>query len=169
MQTNDTLLLVMAGAVVVSSLALIIMVVLLGAISRAMASMKKAVDNFIPRAETVLETAQKTLTDSRKQVTDITTKTGEILDLTRSQLKKTDEFLTETTARARIQLDRVELVMDDTLSRVHETVVVINQGVLRPLKEVSGLAAGIRAVIGHLLRGGRPSVAQATTDEEMFI
>ncbi|MCW5979902.1 MAG: hypothetical protein KIT09_17610 [Bryobacteraceae bacterium] len=169
MDTNGTLLLVMAGAVVVSALALVIMVILLGAMAKAMSSLKKTVDKLIPRAESVLETAQTTLTDSRKQIADITTKSTEILDLTRSQLKKTDDFLAETTARARIQLDRVELVVDDTLSRVHETVVVLNKGVLRPLKELSGLASGVRAALNHLLRGGRPSVAQATTDEEMFI
>ena len=169
MQTNDTLLLVIAGAVVVSSIALVIMVAILGAMGKAVASMKKAVDNLTPKAETVLETAQKTIAESRKQVSDITLKAGDILDLSLSQLKKTDVFLTETTARAKSQLDHVELVLNDSLSRVHETVVILNKGVLKPLKEVSGVAAGIRAAISHVLRGGRPSVAQATTDEEMFI
>jgi hypothetical protein len=169
MQTNDALLVVMTVFVVVSALALVVMVILLLGMAKAVAAMKKTLDNFTPKAENLVENAQKTLADSRKQITDITTKTGEILEATRGQLKKTDEFLTETTARARIQLDRVELVLEDTLSRVHETIVVLNKGVLRPLKEVSGVAAGIRAAISHILRAGRPSVAQATTDEEMFI
>jgi hypothetical protein len=40
---------------------------------------------------------------------------------------------------------------------------------MKPVKELNGLAAGIRAAFAHLTRSGRPSVAQATSDEEMFI
>jgi hypothetical protein len=169
MGINDTLLLVMAGAVVVSALALVIMVILLGAMAKAVTSIKKSLDNLAPKAESVLENAQKTLVESKKQISDITTRTGEVLEMTRDQLKKTDEFLTATTSRARIQLDRVELVVEDTLSRLHGAIVVLNKGVVRPLREINGVASGVRAAVQHMIRGGRPSVAQATTDEEMFI
>jgi hypothetical protein len=41
---------------------------------------------------------------------------------------------------------------------------------MRPLREIHGVAAGLRATLLHLASGGRStSVAQATQDEEMFI
>jgi hypothetical protein len=75
----------------------------------------------------------------------------------------------DATQRAKVQLERAEMVLDDTMSRAHETVTMVHSGLLRPLREVQGIAAGIRTAIAHLTRGNRPSVAQATHDEEMFI
>jgi hypothetical protein len=40
---------------------------------------------------------------------------------------------------------------------------------LKPIREIQGMTAGVRAAVQHFLRGGRPSVAQATQDDEMFI
>jgi hypothetical protein len=41
--------------------------------------------------------------------------------------------------------------------------------VLKPLKEVQGVAAGVRAAFFFLLRGRRANPSSATVDEEMFI
>ena len=41
--------------------------------------------------------------------------------------------------------------------------------VLAKLREINAIAAGIRTALAYLGRGTRPSVAQATSDEEMFI
>jgi hypothetical protein len=73
------------------------------------------------------------------------------------------------TSRLKVQMERIELVLDDSMSRVHETVAIVHDGIMKPLREVTGVASGIRAAVAHLIRGGRPSVAQATSDEEMFI
>ena len=55
------------------------------------------------------------------------------------------------------------------MSRTQQTVSVVQNGVLAPIREVHGMLAGIRAAIGHLGRTRRPSVDHATADEEMFI
>lgn len=176
MEANEPLLYVMAGAVGVSALALVLLAVFMGKVARSATAIRSQLEQLTPKAEAVLDSAEKTLEESRRQISELTAKASELtvkanaaLEATRLQLGKTDEFLTELTQRARIQLDRVELVLDDTISRVHETVVVLNKGVLWPIREVSAVGAGIRTALHYLVRGGRPSVAQATTDEEMFI
>jgi hypothetical protein len=46
----------------------------------------------------------------------------------------------------------------------------MKRAVMRPVKEVNGLAAGISAAVSTLVRGQRKSsVDAATQDEEMFI
>jgi hypothetical protein len=45
----------------------------------------------------------------------------------------------------------------------------VHNGVLRPVREIQALSAGFRGVVQALLRGGRPSVADVTHDDEMFI
>jgi hypothetical protein len=55
------------------------------------------------------------------------------------------------------------------MSRAQETVATVQSGIMKPLREIQGVAAGVRTAIFYLMRGGRPSPAQATADEEMFI
>ena len=167
---------VMAAAVLISAAALMLMAVSMVRVARAAAAMRTQLAELVPKPESVLESAQKTLSDSHTRILELTARAAEFtskanaaLEATRVQLGRTDEFLTELTQRARVQLDRIELVLDDTISRVHETVVVLNKGVLWPLREISAVGTGIRTAIHYLARGGRPNVAQATTDEEMFI
>jgi hypothetical protein len=89
--------------------------------------------------------------------------------VTKQQLTKVDELLTDASTRAKVQMERAEMVMDDTMTRVQETVSVVQRGVLRPVREVHGIVAGVRMAILHLTRGSRPTVDHATSDEEMFI
>ena len=84
-------------------------------------------------------------------------------------MTRLDAFVENTTTRAKVQLERLELVMDDTVERVHHTVMMLNNSVLKPVREVSGVASGVKAAVKHLMRANRPSPAQATSDEEMFI
>jgi ABC-type transporter Mla subunit MlaD len=113
--------------------------------------------------------ATVTVEQSRKQILDITAKTNQILDSTKVQMAKIEEVVSDATGRAKVQMDRVEMVLDDTMSRAHETVAVLHNGIMRPLREIHGIAAGIKTAFQYLARGNRPSVAQVTSDEEMFI
>jgi len=123
----------------------------------------------LPKAESLMETVRKTTEENRGKILEITSKTSEILESARRQLVKVEEMVGDVSSRAKVQMDRVELVLDDTMTRAQETVSVVHNGVMRPVRELNGIAAGIRAAIAHLARGGRPSVDQATADEEMFI
>ena len=158
-----------AAAVVVSAVAIVLQAFLLFAIYRQTRAIGERVSILAPKVESALESAQSAIEQSRRQIAEVTAKANDVLDTTKTQLVRVNEVLEDATVRARVQLDRVELVLDDTISRVHQTVTALHNGILRPLKEVAGVAAGVRAAFAHLLRGGRPSVAQATQDDEMFI
>jgi ABC-type transporter Mla subunit MlaD len=119
--------------------------------------------------ESFVESAQRSLEQSRKQITEVATKAGDVLGLAHKQLVRIDDVLGEATARARVQMDRVELMLDDTLERLQETVALLNRGILRPIREVNAVAAGIQAALGYLFRSQRLTVERATHDEEMFI
>jgi hypothetical protein len=89
--------------------------------------------------------------------------------VTKQQLAKVDELLTDATTRAKVQMERAEMVLDDTMTRVQETVSYVQSGVVRPVREVYGVFAGIRTALAYLGRAGRATVDHATSDEEMFI
>jgi hypothetical protein len=166
---QTTLLYIMAGAVCVSAIAIVIQLGILFGVYKAARGMQDQVAKIAPKAESLVDTAQRTVEESKKQILDITAKANQIIESTRGQMAKLEELVTDASGRARVQMDRIEMVMDDTVTRVQETVNLVHTGVMRPLRQVNGVAAGIRTAVAQLMRGGRPSVAQATSDEEMFI
>ncbi len=166
---SNALVIVMAAAVVVSALALVSMALMVFGIFKSVRMLREQVSAFLPRAEALVETSHKTLTETQAQMREISTRAVAVLDTTQAQLTRVDAFVGETTGRARVQMDRVELMLDDTMSRVHDTVSQLNNTVLKPMKEINGVAAGVRAALQHFLRGNKPNITQVTSDEEMFI
>lgn len=141
------------------------------------------VEGLIPKAESliphiaslidstnrIVDTTHKIVEQGGHHVADIGARASDILDISKRQLLKVETVLDDASARAKVQLEKAEMVIDDTMSRAHETVSMVHNGITRPLREAQGVAAGVRAAISHLTKGGRPSVAQATHDDEMFI
>lgn len=167
---NETILLyVMTAFVIISAIALCIQAGMLAAMYKTTRALQQKIDPLVPKVETLVERANSTVEQSGKQITEITTRANDILDSTKRQLAIVEEVVGDAAARAKVQMERVELVLDDTLSRAHETVAVVHDGIMRPLREVTGVAAGVRAALSSLARGNRPTVDQATSDEEMFI
>ena len=165
---QQTLLTVMTAFVIIAAVALIIQAAMLFGIYKASRGMQDNVQRLMPKIEGVLETSRQTIADSRKQIADITSKTSEILDTTRQQVHRIDEFLNDATARARVQMDRAEMVLDDAMIRTQRTVAVVEGGILKPIVQIQGVAAGIKTALTFLMRG-RPNPEDAHSDEEMFI
>ncbi|MGH9640491.1 MAG: hypothetical protein ACRD3Y_10545, partial [Bryobacteraceae bacterium] len=124
---------------------------------------------IIPQVEAIMGISRRTAEQAEKQLERIGVASNTILETTKQQLAKMDELLTDAAKRAQVQMDRAELVLDDTMNRVQETVAIVQSGVIRPIRELYGIMAGLRTTIMHLGRTRRPTVDHATSDEEMFI
>ena len=124
---------------------------------------------IVPEAQNILGIVRRTTEKVETHIDKIGATSNAILDVTKQQLVRVDGLLGDATNRARAQMDRAEMVIDDTMTRVQHTVSFVQAGVVRPVREVHGIFAGIRTAIAHLGRAGRPTVDHATSDEEMFI
>ena len=165
---DQNLLIVIAVFVFVAAVALCVQAGLLFGIYRSARSMEEKVSPLLPKVDALVETSRVAVEDSRKQIHEITVKTNDILDVTRKQLARVDEVLEDAAGRARVQLDRAEMVLDDTMNRAHETVAMVHNGIMKPLREIQGVSAGLKAALNYLMRG-RNGPVHATADEEMFI
>ncbi len=172
----DTATIWMIAFSAVACAALVIQVILLLVMAVASVKMRRQVSALVARTEPLIEkieplteSSRELLAEVRRYAADIAGKTGEILDVSRKQLGRVDEVLAEATTRTRAQMDRIEMVMDDTVNRFQETTSLLQNGIIKPLRQVAGLTAGIRAAFSFLVNGGRTTVEQATHDEEMFI
>jgi len=166
---QTTLLYVLTAFVAIAAIALGIQAGMLVAVNKKVAAMQAKINPLVPKVESLVETTQATVEQSRKQIAEIATLANEILESAKSQLAMVEDVVTDATTRAKVQMERIELVLDDTVSRAHETVAVVHNGIMRPLREMSGITAGIRAAMAFLARSNRPSVDRATSSEEMFI
>ncbi len=155
-----------------AAIAIVLQAAILYGMYRAVQSMQKAVADAIPKVESLVEKANAVIpkVDALVETSKATVDESRLLVASaREQMAKVDEVVTDATNRARIQMDRVEMVLDDTMDKAQQTVNLVSRGVVRPLREVQGIVAGIQAALGFLMRSARPSVDRATSDEEMFI
>ena len=187
---TDLLIVVMTVFVAISAIALCVQAGLLFGMYKASKALQEQVTSVLPQVKTVLSKAESTLDENRKQIVeimakvnditikgndimvkgnDLMLKAGAMMDVGKAQLMKLDDVVSDASARAKVQIERAELVVDDTVSRVHDSVSAIHHGIIKPIREVQGISAGFKAALQHLVRGGRPNVDQATQDDEMFI
>ena len=152
----------------IAAVALIIQAGFLFGIYKASRGMNDNVRRLMPKIESLIDVSRQTIEDSRKQIADITSKASDILETTRDQVRRVDEILEDASARARVQMDRAEMVLDDAMERAQRTVALVEGGIVKPLREIQGVAAGIRTAFLFLMKG-RPNPSRATSDEEMFI
>lgn len=166
---EHTLLILLTIFVFLTTLAMIVSAGAMLGIFFAARKLQQVVMPIIPEVEAIVGTTRRTVDRVEKHVEKIGATSSSILDVTKQQLVKVDELLTDATTRAKVQMERAELVLDDSMTRVQQTVSYVQSGVIRPVREVYGVFAGIRTTLAHLGRGGRPTVDHATSDEEMFI
>ena len=166
---QNTLLTVMTVFVVIAGVALLVQMAVMIGLYKATRSAERRISAMMPQVERLVHVSQTSIEQVRTQLLDVTGKTSEILTLAHTQVARVDDIMADATRRARIQLERAELIIEDGLSRTQQTIGLVHSGVMRPLREIQGITAGVRAGLAFLAKGSRANVNQITHDEEMFI
>jgi hypothetical protein len=166
---QTTLLSILTVFVAIAAIALLGQAVALVGLFMVARDLRTKVFGAWPQIQSIIDSSRRTVEQAEHHLASIGTSSVAILDVTKQQLVKVDELLTDAGTRARVQLERAEMVLDDTMARVQETVGILQRGVLTPVRGLYGVLSGIRTAVSHLGRGGRPTVEHVTSDEEMFI
>ena len=106
--------------------------------------------------------------DARPRVAEISDEALAIVKTGREQVERVGELLQDAAGRARPRLDQIDRSVDSTVPQVEQVSESVKRAVMRPVREVNGVAAGISAAVSALGRKKAP-VDSATQDEEMFI
>jgi len=123
-----------------------------------------AVDQVIE----VLNTTRMILEDTRPRIAEIAAEAAAIARTSRRQVEHFGSLVHDAGDRAKDRLDQIDHSVDATIAHVEEAGESVKRAVMRPVREVNGLAAGISAAVSTLVRR-KSSVDSATQDEEMFI
>jgi len=88
----------------------------------------------------------------------------------REQFRRVEAMVTDTGEALHIQLERFDRVSQNVVGRINETAEIVQDSVVRPVREIAALAKGLtRGFETFLFRRGRSTVDQARQDEELFI
>lgn len=166
---DQPLLIIMAVFVGIAAVAMVFQAAMLFGVAKSARAMEERVAKLAPEVESLAKTSRAAIDEGRANMAEITSRTKEILDTTQRQLNRVDKVLEDVSERARIQMDRAEMVVDDAMSRAQQTIATVHGGIMAPIREINGVAAGVRAALQYFMRGGRPSPDRVTADEEMFI
>lgn len=166
---QNTLLVLLIIFVAVSAAALFIQAVTLLGLFLVARDIRTKVLAVWPEIQQTIGVSRRTVELVEKHADKIGATSVEILSSGKQQVAKVDELLNDATARAKVQMERAEMVLDDTMTRVQETVAIVQRNVLRPVREVQGVWSGICTALQYLGRRTRSTVDHATSDEEMFI
>jgi methyl-accepting chemotaxis protein len=114
------------------------------------------------------------LTPSLKIVTGNLMKVSEdaveIGNAARQQIERVDSLIGEVGHTVEGQLEKVDRLSREVSDRVNETVTIVQDSIVRPVREVGALARGVTRGVEVLLnRKNRSTVDQAHSDEELFI
>jgi hypothetical protein len=159
----------MAIAVLISSIALLLLAIASVGTYLAVRKLESQISPLLPQVTEFLLNSRAALDEALKQFHETGDKTQAVLDSVRTELAGFSEARADITKRVTAQIQRIELVLDDSLTDIQEVVSVVHGGVIKPIREVTGIVAGVRTAIHSFFGGRRPSVAQATQDEETFI
>jgi hypothetical protein len=173
---DDTFRWVVAGGVAIATLSMVIMAIVTVILFRVISRLQVKVDSLVDHTEPVVDairhlvnTASPRISGIMTAVEETTVNARDISVVAKDQAHRFAEVGRDITDRAKVQVARVDAVVDDTVDQVQHLGVNVKSAVMRPVAEVSGVLAGIKAGVSAFAQGQRPSVARVTQDEEMFI
>ena len=127
----------------------------LGIMAVALVGMAVAQVMLAREAARLARQATDALLDFRRELLPIVVK-----------LQRTTEDVGRAAALARQQVERVDQVLGSTIERIDETVAIVQDAVVRPLRQGTAILAGVRAAMEVFGAAGRPTRRPAREEEE---
>jgi hypothetical protein len=168
---------VIAAGVLLACVASVWQAVVLAGIYRAGKEAQKAgkeaqnkLGPLVDRFDALLTTSSQILEQNRPNIAEITAETLVIAKTARLQVERLGELIDDTSVRAKARITQIDQTVGRTMEQVDHAGEAVKSAVMKPVKEVNGIVAGVKAALNTYAQGGnRNSPEHATQDEEMFI
>ena len=174
--SEDTFRWVITGAVGLSALCFLVMAIVAVVIYGLLSKLQAKAEDLQQRVVPIVDTARRLTTENAPRFSDIAT---DVLEITRNakdisavakdQAHRFAEVGRDIADRTKAQVARVDAAMDETVDQVQHAGSNLKAVALKPVREASGVLAGVKAAVASLAQGRRTTVDHITQDEEMFI
>ena len=124
------------------------------------------------QVEHFMKDTREMMTPMRVITENLRTASANLVDIglsAREQFRRVEAMVTDTGEVLRSQLERLDKVSSDVVDRINATADVVQESVVRPMREVAAVAKGLGRGFEALFSRRRSTVDQAHQDEEMFI
>lgn len=167
---DDVFRWVITGAVVLACVASLVQAGVAVALYRIAKQAHGKILPLVELAEPILDTARGILAENRPRILEITGDVAEVGKTARQQARQWNVVLNDAAGRASERIEQINETVGQTVQQVENVGVAVKGAVLKPVREVNAVLAGIKAAVATYVQGGRrSSVDHATQDEEMFI
>lgn len=99
----------------------------------------------------------------------ITAKLSDTSEIVHRRVVDLDAFLSETTNAARLEILRVQSMIQSAAQRADETLELLHNSIVAPINEINAITRAIRVGFNMLFRGRKNLSGSSAHDEEMFI
>jgi uncharacterized protein YjbJ (UPF0337 family) len=167
--SDDTFRLVIAGGVVLAALSFFAQAITMLVLFRTVNRLKEKVEPLADKTGPILDLLRTTAVELLPRLMLVSADAVEISKSAREQVGRVGDLLTDIAERAKAQVARIDGAVEQTVGSVQHAGESVKDAVLKPVREVNGVLAGIKTAITVYSHGRRQSVDHATQDEEMFI
>jgi hypothetical protein len=167
--SDDIFRLVVAGGVVLAGVCFLVQTIVMVALVRSVKDIKDKVEPLADKTGPILEMVRTSAAELVPRMVEISIDAVEISKSAREQVNRVGELLKDFSDRAKAQVARIDGAVEQTVGNVQHAGESVTNAVLKPVREVNGVLAGIKTAISVYSRGTKQSVDHATQDEEMFI
>ena len=174
--SEETFRWVVTGAVALSALSFVTMaavaIMAYGLFSKLHAKAEDFRERLVPLVDTARRLAAENAPKFSDIATDIRSVTHNARDISavaKDQAHRFAQVGRDIADRTKAQVARVDAAMDETVGQVQHAGTNLKAAALKPVREASGVLAGVKAAVSTLAQGRRTTIDHITQDEEMFI
>jgi hypothetical protein len=149
---SETTFVLMAIAVLISSVALLLTALASLGTYRSVKRLESQITPLVPKIVDVLAQSRVVLDDGLKQFRETAETTQALVAEARAEVRQVGAVRAEVAARLQVQMRLVERTLDGSLDDIREVVAAIHGGVIGPVREVAGWMAAARAALGAFRR-----------------
>ena len=138
---------------------------------RSSARMEALAEEMKAKALPVMEKTHEMLTELRPQLNSVMGNITHSSNLLRGHMTRLDATVHDVLDRTRLQVIRADEMVSRTMDRVEETTEIVQDTVMSPVRQLSGLIHGVTVGLQFLMGGRRGNSRDAVgvPQDEMFI
>src|SRR2546426_2870956 len=159
--------------IVVTALAVVIQAGILAAMYSAMRKTSAKVESLAEEVKTkVLPTAElahSMMAELRPKIETVVDNVSVSTTVLRTQVERIDATMTDIVDRTRLQVIRADEFVNSTMDKLEETREAVQRTVVSPVRHISGLMHGVTAGIEAFFSRRRARSSVNPAQDEMFI
>ena len=159
--------------IVVTALAVVVQAGILAGMYFAMRKTSAKVESLAEEVKTkVLPTAELAhamMTELRPKIENVVDNVSVSTTVLRTQMERVDATLTDIIDRTRLQVIRADEFVNSTMDKLEETREAVQRTVVSPVRHISGLMHGVTAGLEAFFSRKRERNSVTVPQDEMFI